>query len=101
MGEREWTSYSNEDGEPWAVFLHGHDHDLRTIRSLACKHEMKDAFETACGDDDNWFNGDLNIGRWWIRDAYAEEDEDANPDCPWHFCEKDDSGAIPITGAKF
>lgn len=97
---REWTAYSNEDGEPWAVFIHGHA-DLRPIKSLACKQEMKKAFEYYCGDADDYFNGNLNVGHWWIRDAFSEEDEDANPDFPWHFCEKGDSGARPITGAKF
>jgi hypothetical protein len=97
---REWAAYSNEDGEPWAIFVHGHI-DLRTIRSIACKKEMKEAFEHSCGDSEDWFHGNLNIGHWWIRDAFAEGDDDANPNCPWHFCEKGDSGAIPITGAKF
>lgn len=100
MSEREWTVYCDEDGEPWAIFLDGHV-DLRTIRSNVCKTEMKEAFERFGGDDDNYFANNLNIGHWWIRDAFAAEDEDANPDHPWHWCEKGDTGAIPITGAKF
>jgi hypothetical protein len=63
---REWTALSNEDGEPWAVFLYGHDHDLRTINSLNCKAEMKKAVEYWCGDSDRCFHGNLNIGRWYI-----------------------------------
>lgn len=98
---REWTCWSDEDGEPWAVFLYGHDHDLRTLRSLNCKAEMKKAYEHWCSDAEHWFDGNLNVGRWWIRDAVSEGDEDAHPDHPWHFCEKGDSGAVAITGAKF
>lgn len=96
---REWTAYSNEDGLPWAVFVHGHV-DLRTIRSNACKTEMIAAFEHHCGDPENFFCGNLNIGHWYIRDLTAVDD-DANPDFPWHFCEKADVGAMPITGARF
>jgi hypothetical protein len=100
MTEREWTVYTNEDGEPWAIFLHGHGHDLRTIRSIGCKKEMREAFIHHAGDDDGFFHGNLDIGRWWIRDA-AETDDSMNPDFPWVFCDEGDPGAKPITGAKF
>lgn len=91
---RDWNAYYNEDGEPWAIFLHGHDHDLRTLRSLACKEEMR----RACLSDDEYFSGNLNVGRWWIRDLGDAADD---PEHSWHFCEKGDKGAIPISGAKF
>jgi hypothetical protein len=98
--ERDWTVYCNEDGEPWAIFLDGHDHDLRTLRSLNCKDEIRKAFIDFGGDDDDFFYGNLNIGRWWIR-TYNDDNEDGDPDYPWVFCEKGDEGAKPITGAKF
>lgn len=97
---RDWTVYFDEDGAPWAIFIHGHA-DLRTIKSNACRAEIKDAFAEAGGDDDDYPFGNLNIGHWWIRDALEAGDEDANPDCPWHFCHKADTGAIPITGVNF
>lgn len=100
MSGRDWTAYYNEDGEPWAIFVHGHV-DLRTIKSIACKQEMKAAFERACGDADDWFNGNLEVGHWWIRSEDDRKNEDANSEYPWHFCKKGDDGAIPITGAKF
>lgn len=91
---REWNAYYNTDGEPWAIFLFGHDHDLRTLRSIACKKEM----QRECCTDDAYFANNLNIGRWWIRDM---GDTACDPECPWEFCEKDDAGATPISGAKF
>jgi hypothetical protein len=99
---REWTAYCNEDGEPWAVFINGHV-DLRTIRSKACRAEMKEAFEKFAGDADDYFEHDLDIGHWWIRDTTGSEDVDdsAGGDYPWQFCSKDEAGACPITGAKF
>lgn len=38
---REWNVYWNEDGEPWAIFLNGHQYDLRTLKSLACFASFK------------------------------------------------------------
>jgi len=92
--ERQWNAYYNVDGDPWAVFLYGHDHDLRTLRSITCKEEMR----AACCCDHVFFAGNLNIGRWWIRD---EGENAANADHPWQFCKKGDPGAIPISGARF
>ena len=97
---RDWTVYVNDNGYPWAIFLDGHDHDLRTLRSLACKEEIRKAFADFGGDDEGYFNGNLNIGRFWIR-TYNEEIEDGDPDHPWIFCKKGAEGALPITGAKF
>lgn len=98
--QRDWTVYFDCDGLPWAIFIHGHT-DLRTIKSNACRAEMKDAWAEAGGDDDCWPNDNLNIGHWWIRDAVAAGDEDADPEAPWQFCKRDASGAIPITGVNF
>jgi len=98
MTARDWIFYWNEDGEPWAIFLHGHDHDLRTIKSPTVKEEMRRAWVDGGMDDDRYFCGNLNIGRWWMRDEGRNSEE---PDHPWHWCDKDDEGAIPITGAKF
>ena len=92
--KRDWIVYYDEDGAPWAIFLYGHDHDLRTLRSLACKEEMRQA----CIGDDSPFNGNLNIGRWWIRDLGEAADDS---DHPYHFCDAGDDGAIAISGAKF
>lgn len=91
---REWNAYYNSDGEPWAIFLFGHDHDLRTLRSVACKEEMR----RECCCDGVYFAGNLNVGRFWIRDMGASA---SDPDHPWEFCDKGDAGATPISGAKF
>lgn len=91
---REWNAYYDVDGNPWAVFLHGHDHDLHTLRSAACKAEMR----AACCCDSVYFAGNLNIGRWWIRDEGAAA---CDAEHPWNWCDEGDRGAIPITGARF
>lgn len=90
---REWNVYYDVDGALWAIFLDGHDHDLRTLRSLTCKEEMRKA---SIGNSD-CFHGNLDVGRWWIRNMGIDARE---PDHPWEFCDKDDLGAVPITGAK-
>jgi hypothetical protein len=92
--KRQWTAFYDVDGALWAIFLDGHDHDLRTLRSLACKEEMRKA---SVGSND-CFHGNLDIGHWWIRDMAASARE---PDHPWEFCDKDDRGAVAISGAKF
>lgn len=99
---RDWACYCDEDGEPWAIFLAGHEHDLRTLRSVECRSEMKQAFKKFAGDvEDEWFEHDLAIGRYWIRDGSVEELYEASPNYPWVFCDKGDIGARPITGVKF
>lgn len=98
MSKRDWNFYWDADGEPWAIFLHGHDHDLRTLKSATVMKEMRDAWFGDGLDESKLLHGNLNIGRWWIRDMDAEA---CDPDHPWDWCEKDDEGAIPITGARF
>lgn len=95
MGDRDWTVYWNEDGEPWAIFLDGHEHDLRTLRSVTCKEEIRLACCRHLDDDHELFNG---IGRWWIIDLGDDADDNGHP---WAFCEKGVPGARPITGARF
>jgi hypothetical protein len=100
VSEREWTFYWDADGEPWAIFLDGHDHDLRTLKSVTVKNEIRQAWLDGGMDDDNYFSGNLNIGRWWIRDTTDDEDCE-DPEHSWQWCTKDAPGARPITGAKF
>lgn len=98
MTKRDWNFYWGVDGEPWAIFLHGHNHDLRTLKSATVKEEMRRAWVADGLDDGDYFYGNLNIGRWWIRNM---GDTACDPDHPWDWCEKGDDGAKPITGVKF
>ena len=99
MSKREWIAYCTVDGEPWAVFLRGHDHDLRVLQSTGCKAEITSAFQEKFGWPASALSSnDFDIGRWWIRNqGKAAED----PERPWEFCEMTAPGAIPITGARF
>lgn len=102
MSERNWTCYCNEDGEPWAIFLDGHDHDIRKLRSKACRAEMREAFIKFAGDiDEDCFAYEMTIGRYWIRDGSTEDLDESSPDYPWVFCKENQAGAHPITGVKF
>lgn len=92
--KRDWNVFYDVDGDLWAIFLYGHDHDLRTLRSVTCKEEMRRA---SIGNDQH-FSGNLNIGRWWIRDMGDAADD---PDHSYHFCEAGDEGAVAISGARF
>ena len=104
MTERLWTAYSTEDGEPWAVFVNGHV-DLQALRTAESRAEMIDAYKWAQGDDcSGRFNGDIDVGHYYIRDTTNDDDPDLEPgdvEYPYQFCNVDDVGAMPITGVKF
>jgi len=86
------TYYCNSDGEPWALFTEG--------------HVSLDSFKSAVANRNGEFPdereiGMAELGHFYMCDVGDENDDDHDPDYSWHWCAKDDPGAIAVTGYKF
>lgn len=95
-------AFFDEDGDPWAVFVHGH-FDLSLIGSPEWRERFRAKMLADCCRDDSEIAEALDGGaveQFWIVDT-TPEDAEGEVECPWQFCGAGTAGAIPVTGVKF
>ena len=93
---------TTEDDYPWAVYAYGHveiNDDLRA--ALTAYAESDWSYMDWLPPVSEWL-ADLPIEHLYMHNEYELGDEThmASEDAPWFFCDKDDEGAIAITGIK-
>jgi hypothetical protein len=95
MGELVFEAMTDDDGEPWGVYVYGH-HDLAQFAEPVFRARLVAELERAGVDDAEGWLGDRQAEHLWMHQD-PEGDEESN----WYYCGADAPGAIAITGIKF
>ncbi|MEI9428703.1 hypothetical protein [Mesorhizobium sp. Cs1299R1N3] len=101
MSAREWTVYTTEDFEPWAIFVAGHV-SLDDMHGDDFREAMIDLLKEQGFDSDDAQQSVEGgaVGHFWIRQG-EEHAEDFDEEFPWFWSKEGVAGAIPITGMRF
>ena len=80
---------TTEDGDPWGVYVYGHDVEVASI-TLADINTALDYVEI------DPLDAMPQVERLWMR-----QEPSADSDYPWFWCSPGDEGAVAVTGVCF